>query len=221
MSEEPGKGVGAVSDYEHTASFQSFEAGGHIHDRFESRTNDHRSVGPGEFIQVGGDVERGRSVAVYSAQAAGRHDHGYEAKPTCEPERGRDSRRRAGALREGHRQIAAVRLGQIEARPGAGFFGLHARRASLVVRRRGGNLVELGVGQTDPDHAIDNGDGRRHGARVAHRSLRGPGGLDVLWPGKPLGDDSRFERHHGFARRECLRYLRCQHDKSVIHERAP
>ena len=72
-------------------------------------------------------------------------------------------------------------------------------RESLATPFACASVSSVGASRPDVEPPVDHGDGRGHGAGGADLVLDPAGGLEVLRPGHPVGDDGRFERHHRAA----------------------
>ena len=142
--------------------------------------------GPAELLEVGRDVERGRSragpsqrAAVHAADPAGREDP--------DPGRmGRDHRR-------GHRRRGPAALGQGhgKARTGGLADRSGGRRRERLERRRV---------QAHEQRPVADRDGGRHGAvGLAHGRLGRRRDLEVLRVRQPVADERRLERDDGPA----------------------
>ena len=144
-----------------------------------------------ELAEVGRDVRRRREAAVDAAEPAGAH----EADPdrAAGRERAADGRRADRVLDERGGEVA---------------------RADLA--RVGVEALELVLGEADPEPAVEDADGRRHGAGLADAALALEPDRDALAGGKAVRDQRRLERDDGSPLGERLPDLG-GHDDQILH----
>eukprot|EP00900_Chrysochromulina_parva_P002991 jgi/Chrpa1/12693/Chrysochromulina_OHIO_Genome00003198-RA len=66
-----------------------------------------------------------------------------------------------------------------------------------------GEPIQLIVRKADAAHAVEDGDGGRHGTRVPHDLLHLSGSLNIGWVRHAVADDGRLESDHRAAGVEC------------------
>lgn len=168
---EGGKFVCPVADDRHGHRFQVFQRGGQVEDGFgPGADDDHRGIC--QRLQVGGDVER--LDFVDSADSAG----GEEA----------DAGAVGGEHRPGNGGAAAFPLQDGGGKVAAADF------ADVCLA---GQAFQFGVAQAEADFSVQDGDGGRLSAVLAHDALHLAGELQVLRAGQAVGDDGRFEGNNG------------------------
>ncbi len=177
--EEGGEGRLADAHHRYAMGLQVFEGEADVEDGLHARAH-HRHAGMGQLLQVGRDVEAGLGAAMHAADAPG--DEDFDAG-----QGGADHGR-------GHGGGAQLALGQHVGQVAA---------AHLDRIRRGTQQLQLVVGQADADLAADDGDGGRHGARVADHLLDFARGVHVLRIGHAVRDDGRLQGDDGLAGGAC------------------
>ena len=170
---EGGELLGAVADDGHAVSLQVLQGQPQVQDGLGSGA-DHHDGGPGQLLQVGGDVHGGLGAPVHAADAAGGED--LDARHVGDDHGGGDGGGSVPSLGHQDGEIPAAGLG-------------HAR-AGLA------EIVNLLGGEARLQAAAQDGDGGGDGPVLPDDGLHLQGGFHVLGIGHAVGDDGGFQGHH-------------------------
>ena len=173
---EGGELPGAVADDGHAVGLQVLQGQPQVQDGLGPGA-DHHDGGPGQLLQVGGDVHGSLGAPVDAADAARGED--LDARHVGDDHGGGNGG--GSVLPLGHQD------GEV---PAAGLGHARARLAQVI------NLL---VGEARLQAAAQDGDGGGDGSVLPDDGLHLQGGLHILGIGHAVGDDGGLQGHHGLS----------------------